>query len=294
MQQIHLKDTECSTENTLILDADTITTALDISKNKAMQTDDRELFIMCYDHIQAQHEENLTAADTIENVVDHFHTSLSDILEHSDWNFQILAYQFRPEFHGYMQYALTQASAAAIPVPEPVDFQMLQTTYMEKQEKLPNLHIEHYAIFEQQALQDTDKEIQHQAEGARPKDPTRPWSLQPFGRRTRSQASFARQRAWQEQHRQSKCQQQFQQVIVTSAVQAALAHDTVAPPLKPYAEKILNAIIPSQGPAVWVSQKKRNQCWKMTMHNLQQIQYNQPVTQRHHTEPIYRKNSKFS
>ena len=43
-----------------------------------------------------------------------------------------------------MQYALIQASAVAIPVPEPVDFQTLQTTYMEKQEKLPNLHVEHY------------------------------------------------------------------------------------------------------------------------------------------------------
>ena len=59
-----------------------------------------------------------------------------------------------------MQYALTQASAAAIPVPESVDFQMLQTTYTEKQEKLPNLHVKHYAIFEKQALQDADKEIQ--------------------------------------------------------------------------------------------------------------------------------------
>ena len=80
-------------ENTLTSDADTITTTLDISKNKSTQTDDSKLFITCYDHIQAQHEENLIAADTIENVVDHFNSSLTDILEHSDWNFQILAYQ---------------------------------------------------------------------------------------------------------------------------------------------------------------------------------------------------------
>ena len=92
-----------------------------------------------------------------------------------------------------MQYALTQASAVAILVSEPVDFQTLQTNYAEKQEDLPNLHVKHYAIFEQHELQDTDKEIQCQAKGARPKEPMRPWSLQPFGRRMRSQASFKKE-----------------------------------------------------------------------------------------------------
>ena len=128
--------------------------------------------------------ENLIATDTLENIVDHFNELLTNILRHSDVNFQILAYQLRSEFHGYMQYTLTQASAMAIPVLEPVDFLTLQTNYQEKQEQIPNLHIEHYAIYEQHKLQDTEEEIQHQEEGARPKDPTRPWSLQPFGRRT--------------------------------------------------------------------------------------------------------------
>ena len=41
----------------------------------------------------------------------------------------------------------------AIPVPEPIDFQMLQTSYVEKQEPLPNLHAEHYAIYEQKVIQ---------------------------------------------------------------------------------------------------------------------------------------------
>ena len=231
-----MKDAGCSTDNTLTSDADTLTSTQDISKNKAMQTDDSELFIMCYDHLQAQREENLIAADTLENVVDHFNESLNNILEHSNWNFQILAYQLRSEFHGYMQYALMQASAEAIPVPEPINFQTLQMNYQEKQEQLPNLHVEHYAIFEQHALQDTDKEIQHQAEGTRPKYPMRPWSLQPFGWRMRSQASFAKRRARQELYRQSKCQQQFRQVLVMSVVQVALVDDIVAPPLKPYAE----------------------------------------------------------
>ena len=72
LQQIHLKDAGCSTDNTLTSDADTLTSTQDISKNKAMQTDDSELFITCYDHLQVQREENLIAADTLENVVDHF------------------------------------------------------------------------------------------------------------------------------------------------------------------------------------------------------------------------------
>ena len=150
--------------------------------------------------MQAQWQENLIAADNIENVVDHFHESLNNILEHSNWNFQILAYQLRSEFHGYMQYALTQASASAIPVPEPVDFQMLQTSYVKKQEPLPNLHIEHYAVYEQKALQEADAEVERQATGARPMDPPRPWSGQPYGHRTRSQASFAKRRAGQEHY----------------------------------------------------------------------------------------------
>ena len=119
---------------------------------RATQTEDSELFITYYDHVLAQWQENLIAADTIENVVDHFHESLNNILEHSNWNFQILAYQLWSKFHGYMQYALTQASATAIPVPEPVDFQTLQMSYVEKHEPLPNLHIKHYAAYEQKAL----------------------------------------------------------------------------------------------------------------------------------------------
>ena len=103
-----------------------------------------------------------------------------------------------------MQYALTQASAMVIPVPEPVDFQMLQTSYVEKHEPLPNLHVEHYAAYEQKALQEADAEIERQATGVRLKDPTRPWSGQSYGRRTRSQASFARWRTRQESYRQSK------------------------------------------------------------------------------------------
>ena len=191
-QQIHLKDIGCSTESTLTVDADTITATDNFSQTRATQTDDSELFITYYDHVQAQHQENLIAADTIENIVDHFHESLSNIYEHSNWNFQILAYQLQSEFHGYMQYTLTQASAMAIPVPEPIDFQTLQTSYVEKHEPLPNLHIEHYAVYEQQALQEADAEIERESTGARPMDPTRPWSGQPYGCRTRSQASFAR------------------------------------------------------------------------------------------------------
>ena len=166
VQQIHLKDTGCSTESTLTVDVDTITATDDFSQMRATETDESELFITNYDHVQAQHQEN--------------------------WNFQILAYQLWSEFYGYMQYALTQASATAIPVPEPIDFQTLQMSYVEKHEPLANLHVEHYAVYEQKALQEADAEIERQATGARLTDPTRPWSGQPYGHRTRSLASIPR------------------------------------------------------------------------------------------------------
>ena len=181
VQHFHLKDNRCTTDNLLMMDADTITDPADFSQTRATQTEDSDLFITYYDHIQAQRQENLIAADTIENVVYHFHESLNNILEHSNWNFQILAYQLRSEFHGYMQYALTQASATAIRVLEPVDFQMLQTSCDEKQEPLPNLHIEHYAVYEQKALQEADTEVERKATGTRLTDPTGPWSGQLYG-----------------------------------------------------------------------------------------------------------------
>ena len=181
VQHIHLKDTGCNTDNLFTADTDTITDPTDFSRTRVTQTDDSDLFITYYDHVQVQRQENLIAADIIENVVDHFHDSLNNILEHSNWNFQILAYQLQSEFHGYMQYTLTQASATAIPVLEPVDFQTLQTSCVEKQEPLPNLHKEHYTVYEQKALQEADAEVERQATGARLMDPTRPWSGQPYG-----------------------------------------------------------------------------------------------------------------
>ena len=58
VQQIHLKDIGCSTENTLTVDVDTITATDDFSRTRATQTDDSELFITCYDHVQAPVELN--------------------------------------------------------------------------------------------------------------------------------------------------------------------------------------------------------------------------------------------
>ena len=46
------------------MDADTITDTDDFSRMRATQTDDSELFITYYDHVQAQCQENLIAADT--------------------------------------------------------------------------------------------------------------------------------------------------------------------------------------------------------------------------------------
>ena len=85
--------------------------------------DNSDLFITCYEHLQAQCQGNLIASDTLENMVEHFNVPLTNILEHSDWNFRILAYQLCSEFHTYMQFTLTHSDSQAMPVPEPINFQ---------------------------------------------------------------------------------------------------------------------------------------------------------------------------
>ena len=82
VQHIHLKDTGCNTDNLYTAEVDTVTDPIDFSRTKVTQTDDSDLFITYYDHVQVQRQETLIAADTIENVVDHFHDSLNNILEH--------------------------------------------------------------------------------------------------------------------------------------------------------------------------------------------------------------------
>ena len=54
VQHIHLKDTGCNTDNLFTVDADTITDPTDFSWTRATQTDDSDLFITYYDHVQAQ------------------------------------------------------------------------------------------------------------------------------------------------------------------------------------------------------------------------------------------------
>ena len=178
VKQTHQKDIACVTDNTFTVDADTLTNTVDFSKNKSTQTDDSKHFITCYNHVQAKHQENLIAVDTIENTL-----------------LKTLAYQLRSEFHGYMQYTLNQAASTVIPVPEPTDFQSLHTTSKGIVQKLPNIHIEHYAHYKKHELQEANKEVERETREARPKDPTHPWTIQPFGGKTCSQASFARKRA---------------------------------------------------------------------------------------------------
>ena len=54
VQHIHLKDTGCNTDNLYTAEADTVTDPIDFSRMKATQTDDSDLFITYYDHVQAQ------------------------------------------------------------------------------------------------------------------------------------------------------------------------------------------------------------------------------------------------
>ena len=140
-----------------------------ISKNKATQTEDSKLFIMCYDHIQVQHEENLIATNTLENIVDHFNESLTNILKHSDMNFQILAYQIGIS----LLHAVRTDTGVSNGHPSARTSRLSDTAneLLGKPEQIPNLHIEHYAIFKQHELQDTDDKVQCQVEGTRPKTP---------------------------------------------------------------------------------------------------------------------------
>ena len=198
---IHQTDQEVSTDNIWTSDANTTTDPYDISVNKSTQTDDSDLFITCYDHIQVQRRENLLATDTLEYTFEKFSTALNNILEHSDWNFQVLAYQLWMEFHGYMQYALMQAAANMIPILEPIDFQTLPDGQWPE---VLNLHFKHHQQFDTFELQEADEEIDRETQGTCPKDPMRPWSSRPFGRCTRSQASFAKRWACQEDYLKSK------------------------------------------------------------------------------------------
>ena len=64
----------------------------------------------------------------------------------------------------------------------------------------------------------------------------RPWLSCPFGRHTRSQASFAKRQACQEDYLQSKRQETFCPTVITLAVQNALSKHSVPKPLWPYTE----------------------------------------------------------
>ena len=56
-----------------------------------------------------------------------------------------------------MQYTLMQESASAIPLPEPIDFQMLPEG---QQPEGPNLHTEHHTQFKNYEIQEANKEVQ--------------------------------------------------------------------------------------------------------------------------------------
>ena len=54
VQHIHLKGTGCNTDNLYTAEADNVTDPIDFSRMKATQTNDSDLFITYYDHVQVQ------------------------------------------------------------------------------------------------------------------------------------------------------------------------------------------------------------------------------------------------
>ena len=110
-----------------------------------------------------------------------------------------------------MQYALMQAAAIAIPVSEPIDFQTLPNRPCPD---ILNLHFKHHKQFETFEIQEANDKIQQESQGTRPKDHMRPWSTHPFGRWIRSQTSFTRHSARQEDYIQSKKWEKFDWTLV--------------------------------------------------------------------------------
>ena len=112
-----LENTDDSTANSLHVQDNKI--VVDV----AVQTDDSDLFYTCYEHIEAQCQENLLTSKVLDETVDMFMDSLYHITDHLDKNFQFLTVQLWAEFNSYMQYALGLSTGEFVPVLAPHNFE---------------------------------------------------------------------------------------------------------------------------------------------------------------------------
>ena len=76
-------------------------------------------FYTCYEHVEAQRQENLLMAEVLDETVETFENSLYNIQDRLDKNFQFLTIQLRTEFDNYLQYALGIQSRQYLEAPAP-------------------------------------------------------------------------------------------------------------------------------------------------------------------------------
>ena len=147
----------------------------------AVQTEDADIFYMCYEHIQAQRQENLIVLEVLDEMDDTFADSLYNITDRLDKNFQFLTVQLRAEFDAYLSYALGLQTGEIADVPTPHN---LEHPSSHDFPPIPDLVTSFYqpiVAFENFEIELVNKDTNRQVEGGRLLDKLRLWSHKPFG-----------------------------------------------------------------------------------------------------------------
>ena len=157
------------------------TSTLKTSVDVVVQTDDSDLFYTCYEHVEAQRQENLIATEVLDETVETFADSLYNIQDRLDKNFQFLTVQLRAEFNSYLQYAFGLQTGQYVDVPTPHN---LENPSSHHYPQIPDLVTSYYqplVDFENFKMKLANEDTYRQSQGGHPLDPLRPWSGKPFG-----------------------------------------------------------------------------------------------------------------
>ena len=141
-----------------------------VSAEVAVQTDDSNLFYTCYEHVEAQRQENLLTAEVLDETVETFENSLYNIQDRLDKNFQFLTIQLRTEFDNYLQYSLGIQSGQYLEVPAPHD---LKNPVCHQYPQIPDLVTSYYQPlihFENFEIKLANEDIERQSQGGQPQD----------------------------------------------------------------------------------------------------------------------------
>ena len=146
-------------------------TTLKASVEMAVQTDDSDIFFTCYEHVEAQRQENLLSAEVLDETVETFQDSLYNIQDRLDKNFQFLTIQLRAEFDSYLQYALGIQTGQCAEVPAPHN---LENPALHQYPPIPDLVTLYYqpiTQFENFEIKLANEDINRQSQGGRPLGP---------------------------------------------------------------------------------------------------------------------------